>query len=93
MCLYSMQHFYSTTQIKCIGAEYVQICASRNCFVFPTKVATVQFVSGPVTVEEGELAMVCVELVGLAGTTAVGCDVSVTLTTATGKAGMCLISV
>lgn len=62
-------------------------------FIFPTKVATVRFSGGTVTVEEGEPAMVCVELLALGGATEVGCDVTVTLTSATGKAGMYLILV
>ena len=51
--------------------------------------AAVQFGSESVTVEEGEPAVVCVYLEAVGNASAVGCDVSVTLTTDIGKAGMC----
>ena len=49
--------------------------------------AEILFGSPSITVGEQDTAMVCANLVGVGGTNALGCDLIVTLTTDTGKAG------
>ena len=48
----------------------------------------IQFESGFISVGEGNMAVVCADLLGIGDTDAMGCDLTATLTTDTGKAGM-----
>jgi len=50
----------------------------------------VEFVSGSMNVGEGDMAVIMVNLTGVGSTDTVGCDLTVTLTSVTGKAGMCV---
>ena len=66
--------------------------ADVKCLFIPTTAATVEFTSGSINVGEGDTAVVMVDLEGVGGTNAVGCDLTVTLTSTTGKAGTYVFS-
>ena len=51
----------------------------------------VEFVSGSINIGEGNVAVIMVNLTGVGSTDTVGCDLTVTLTSVTGKAGMYIV--